>query len=161
MKKQELTKLIGVIILIFNVSTIFLFAQHNSYGGEKVGKTVKVKNKSIDWEAFDNTSSVAITEIKVYDLQGLWKAYKGLYKFGEFVNEMKLTQPFIIEVKNDTYRRHDGGTFGQFTLKGNLIIKLDGSIIDTGIINKITSTELTISWKDKANYTRYYYKKLL
>jgi hypothetical protein len=64
-----------------------------------------------------------------------------------------------MEVKDDTYRRNSKSVFEQFSIKDNLIIKVNEAKIDTGIINKISATELTISWKDKSNYTRYYYIK--
>jgi len=84
---------------------------------------------------------------------------QGVYKLGDYVNAMELTKPFIMEVKDDTYRRNSEEPFEKYTLKDNLIIKTNDSKVDTGIINKITATELTISWKDNSNYTRYFYKK--
>ncbi len=123
-----------------------------------VGKSEEVKNTNVDWEAFDPGSTVAKTEIKTDDLQGLWKAYKGLLRLGDVVKEMTLTTPFIIEIKDNTYRRNSESPFGKFTLSDNTITKEEDGKISTGVINKITATELTITWKD-ANYTRYYYKK--
>ena len=72
---------------------------------------------------------------------------------------MELTKPVIFEVKDNEYRRNASKDFKKFILNRNLIIKADETKIDTGIINKITPAELTISWKNKSNYTRYYYKK--
>jgi hypothetical protein len=131
----------------------------SSSKGEKVGKTIEVNNKNIDWELFESSSTISKSEIKLEHLQGLWNAYKGVYKFGESVNAMELVKPMILEVKNDTYRRNSEGIFENFIIDNNMIIKKSESKIDTGIINKITPTELVVSWKNKANYTRYYYGK--
>jgi len=98
---------------------------------------------------------VSKTEITPQQLQGEWAAYKGVYKFGEHLNEMKLNQPFIVEVQNQAFRRNKDSQFGAFELFENVII----SKADTGIINKLTATELTISWKSGSNYTRYLYEK--
>lgn len=126
---------------------------------EHVGQAIEAPLGEIDWEIFDTASSIPKTEIKVRDIQGLWKAYKGAYRFDGSVNGMELTKPVIFEVKDNEYRRNASKDFKKFILNGNLIIKADETKIDTGIINKITPAELTISWKNKSNYTRYYYKK--
>jgi len=126
---------------------------------EHVGQMIKAPSRDIDWEIFDTTSSISKTAIKVRDIQGLWEAYKGVYLFDGSVNGMELETPAIFEVKENEYRRNVSKEFKEFSLSGNLIIKADETKIDTGIINKITPTELTISWKNKSNYTRYYYKK--
>jgi hypothetical protein len=126
---------------------------------ERVGETTKVKDRDINWEEFEQTSTIKKNEIKFEDLQGLWNAYEGIYRFGEHVNAMKLTQPFIIEVQNKTYRRNSKSEFKNFIIKDNIITSIDKEKVQIGIINKITETELVISWKDNANYTRYYYKK--
>lgn len=158
MNNQEIKKIIGLIIIGLTISCSPKTAPTSSQG-ERVGETVEVKNKNIDWEAFDPTSTISKTEIKTQDLQGLWNAYKGVYRFGENINAMELTKPMIMEVKDDTYRRNSEGVFEKFSIKDNLILKGHEAKVDTGIINKITPTELTISWKNKTNYTRYYYKK--
>ncbi len=126
---------------------------------EKVGETAKVKDKEINWEEFELTSTIKKNEIKFENLQGLWNAYEGIYRFGEHVNAMKLTQPFIMDVKDATYRRNSKSEFKDFTIEDNIITMIDKEKVQIGIINKITETELVISWKDKENYTRYYYKK--
>lgn len=126
---------------------------------EKVGETIKVRDKDINWEEFEQTSTIQKNEIKFENLQGLWNAYEGIYRFGERVNAMKLTQPIIIEVEKETYRRNSKSEFKNFTIKDNIITLIDKEKVQMGIINKITETELVISWKDNANYTRYYYKK--
>jgi len=155
---KNITKSIGIVIIGLTINCSQKTAP-TSLGGERIGKTVELKNKSVIWEAFDTLSTIAKTEIKSENLQGLWKAYKGVLCFGEWVKAMELTKPMIIEVKDDTYRRNSDGDFEKFTIKDNLIIKITETNIDTGIINKITPAELTISWKDKLNYTRYYYTK--
>jgi hypothetical protein len=159
MNKCKIQKIIALIFIGLTICVTALNAQSKSRGGEKVGKTVKVKKKNIIWEAYDTTSIIPINQIESKYLEGLWSAYKGVYLFNGIVNAMDLTQPFIVEFKDNTYRRTLKSPFTQFSLKNNLILKISETKIDTGIINKITSKELTISWKDKSNYTRYYYEK--
>ena len=123
---------------------------------KKVGKTVD-GDKSIKWEEFYK-STVSKDSIDYAHLQGLWKAYKGVYLFGDVINVMSLTTPAIVEVKDQTYRRNNDSEFEKFILDKNFIIN-ERVKSDTGLINKITSKELIISWKTGKNYTRYYYKK--
>lgn len=141
-----------LIICLFNVYSVFSQST-------KVGGTNEIKDKEIDWEEFDETSTKSKSEIKFDDLQGLWSAYEGIYRFGEHINGMKLTQPIIIEVINDSYRRNLKSEHKKFTISENVITLKDKNEVEVGIINKITENELVISWKDKSNYTRYYYKK--
>jgi hypothetical protein len=115
--------------------------------------------KNIDWELYDPNSTVAKSEIRETNLQGLWKAYQGAFRLGDDVNTMNLTQPFIIEFKNSTYRRSSTDKFHPFTIKDNTISCTDEDEKDFGIINQISPNVLTISWKNGLNYTRYYYKK--
>ena len=126
---------------------------------EQVGQVIEAQPRNTDWEIFDSSSTISRTAIKVKDIQGIWSAYKGIYRFDGTVNEMELTDPVIFEVRDSAYRRNASKEFKKFILSGNIIIKADETKIDTGIINKITPAELTISWKNKSNYTRYYYKK--
>jgi hypothetical protein len=149
-----------VIVLFFlGLSISCIHKTSTSSKGERVGETVEVDNKEIDWEAFDPSSTISKTEIKSENLQGLWKAYKGIYRFDQHINGMELTEPMIIEVKEDTYRRNLNREFEEYIIKDNLILKVTEEKVDTGIINKITPNELTISWKDNLNYTRYYYTR--
>ena len=67
----------------------------------------------------------------------------------------------MIEVQNDTYRRNSNGEFETFNVENNILTKKTESKVEVGIINKITSKELTISWKNGSNYTRYYIFKYL
>ncbi|MCH8318040.1 MAG: hypothetical protein IIA88_06030 [Bacteroidetes bacterium] len=149
----------NIIIIFFIGATITCYAQTTTTKGEKVGETIDLKDKNIDWEKFDTTSTFSKQKIKTENLQGLWKAYKGVYRFGEHVNAMELTTPYIIEIRNDTYRRKENGEFKKYKIQENLIIKEENGKVSRGIINKITETQLTISWKDGSNYTRYYYEK--
>jgi hypothetical protein len=158
MNKYEIKRIIGLIIISLSISCSPK-SKPNSSKGERVGETVEVKNKNIDWEAFDQTSTIAQTNIKTENLQGLWKAFKGVYRFGTYNNAMELTKPMLMEVKEDTYRRSSDGAFEKFTIKDNLLLKVTEGKVDTGIVNKISSTELTISWKNNSNYTRYFYTK--
>ena len=132
------------------------FSQNTSAGSEKVGETTEVENKNINWDYFDSSSKVSITEIKTATIQGVWKAYKGLFKFGDVVNTMNLTQPFILEIKDEKYRRSSDSKFEKFTIESNNFASKKKNM-DIGIINKITDTELIITWKNGSNYTRYYY----
>jgi hypothetical protein len=144
---------------IFLAVSLVVLSSVTLYGQKKkVGKTENV-DKSINWEEFHNSSDVPKDSIDYNDLQGLWNAYKGAYRFGDVVNGMSLTAPMIVEVKGETYRRNNKSEFEKFILDRNLIIKQSEVKSDTGLINKITSKELTISWKAGKNYTRYYYKK--
>ena len=158
MYNQNLTRAYLLIItsLALNYSHAIAQAKINV---EHVEQTKEALFSDIDWEIFDTTSSISRIAIEIKDMQGLWTAYKGAYRFDGNVNGMELTAPVIFEVRDGEYRRNPNKDFKKFVLNGNLIIKADEMKIDTGIINKITPTELTISWKNKTNYTRYYYKK--
>ena len=158
MNKKGIGTIVGFIIVGLTAGCSPKTAPTSSKG-ERVGETVEVTNKNIDWEAFDPSSIIEKADIKVENLQGLWNAYKGVYRFEAHVNAMNLTKPMIMEVKEDTYRRNSTGVFEKFIVKDNMIIKVIEAKVDTGVINKITPTILTISWKDKSNYTRYYYQK--
>ncbi|RAR48408.1 hypothetical protein [Flavobacterium lacus] len=146
---------------IMKIVFFFILINFNLAFGqtEKVGVTKEIKEKNINWEEFDQSSSIQKSEIKLINMQGLWKAYEGIYKFNEHVNAMKLTEPFIFEVKKEKYRRNSKSKFKTFTIKENIITMIDKDKVEVGIINKITETEIIISWKNNLNYTRYYYKK--
>ena len=148
-----INKTILLVISLLILFSVTLYGQK-----KKVGKTENA-DKSIKWEEFDNSSDVSKDSINYNHLQGLWNAYKGVYRFGDVINGMSLTSPMIVEVKGETYRRNSKSGFDKFVLDRNLIIKQSEVKSDTGLINKITSKELTISWKAGKNFTRYYYKK--
>jgi hypothetical protein len=158
MNRKEIRRIVGPFLIGLTIVCSAGTAL-TSTAEARIAETVEIENGEIDWEEFDTSSTIAKTAIKIENLQGLWKAYKGLFRFGEKVNSMQLTKPMIMEVKDDTYRRNPEGEFEKFSIRDNLIIKATETKTDTGIINKITSTELTISWKNKSNYTRYYYTK--
>jgi hypothetical protein len=128
-------------------------------GAQKVGHTVDAKNKMIDWEGYDPNSTVHQESITTGELQGLWSAYEGVFRFGNNISIMKLNVPFIIEIKEAACRRNAKDEFQNFIMKDNLLIIPDNIKPDTGIINKLTPGELVITWKRENNYTRYYYKK--
>lgn len=148
--------LIGIACFIMSCSTS---SNTPSSKGEKIGQTVAPKNEPINWEAFAPSSTVAASAITIKDLQGPWKAYQGAFLFEGAMNTMQLTKAILLEVKDDTYRRNSSGVFEGFTIKNNIITKQTENTTEIGIINKISPTELTISWKHNNNYTRYYYKK--
>ena len=117
------------------------------------------KAADINWELYDPGSAIAKVDITTLDIQGIWKAYKGAFKFGDVVNGMNLTKPFIVEIKDDSLRRNSNDSFQKFTLQENYLIIETKETVDTGIVNKLTKKDLTISWKKGSNYTRYYYRK--
>ena len=128
-------------------------------GAQKVDHTVDAKNKMIDWEGYDPSSTVHPENITTEELQGLWNAYEGVFRFGNNISTMKLNVPFIIEIKETACRRNAKDEFKNFIMKDNLLIIPDNIKPDTGIINKLTARELVITWKRENNYTRYYYTK--
>ncbi|MEP6727154.1 MAG: hypothetical protein ABJC98_15140 [Bacteroidota bacterium] len=128
-------------------------------GAQKVGNTTDAKNTIIDWEGYDASSTVPQDSIRSENLQGLWSAYEGVFRFGNNISTMKLNVPFIIEIKDGNCRRNEKDEFQKFSIKENLLIVPGNNKPDTGIINKLTRQQLIISWKRDANYTRYYYKK--
>ena len=153
-KKMKIKTTVCLVFFLGAVNIAFL--QNTSAGVEKVGETAEVENKNINWEYFDSTSKISINEIKFDNIQGVWKAYKGLFKFGDVINTMNLTQPFILEIKDEKYRRSLDSKFRKFTIESNNFISKKKDV-DFGIINKITEKELIITWKNGSNYTRYYY----
>jgi hypothetical protein len=154
--RQRKTLCAALILLCIGMSCLPLINAFASKSGKTIASTNRQNN---NWEAFDPASKVGKNAITAKDLKGMWKAYEGAFIFGGSANTMHLTRPFIIEVKGETYRRNKSDKFEPFSIQENLLIQHFGENIDSGIINKITSDELTISWKQGANYTRYYYKK--
>jgi hypothetical protein len=121
------------------------------------GEPLAESEPNIEWEAFDFGSTVSKTGIKADNLEGYWEARRSVLRFGSNNRVMKLDKPMIIEIKGNTYRRTQDGPFQKFSLVNNLFIGSDAG--DTGVINKITATEFTVSWRNNENYTRYYYAK--
>ena len=152
-------KLLSILIISLSLLlTVSLFSQSTvKVEVEHTRQSIKKLGKAYNWDYFDTTSRVSIDKIKFEDLQGLWKASNGVFKFGDMLNSMSLTQPFPIEIKDGKYRRNLESQFEEFTLNNNEIIckKED----DYGVINKLTDKELVITWKQGENYTRYYYEK--
>ena len=124
---------------------------------EKLRNRITETGKDINWEEFDTTSKVLIDKIQIELLQGEWKAYNGLFKFGGSVNSMALTTPLTIEFKENKYRRSKDSKFEKFDLTNNQIVSKKENYF--GVINKITDNLIVITWKNGDNYTRYYYEK--
>ena len=124
---------------------------------EKLRNTITETGKDINWEEFDTASIVSIDKIKIELLQGEWKAYNGLFKFGGSVNSMALTTPMTIEFKDKAYRRSKKSKFAKFDLTNNQIVSKKEN--DFEVINKITDNLIVITWKNGDSYTRYYYEK--
>lgn len=124
---------------------------------EKARKALGEFGNEYNWESFDTTSKFTIDNIKIENLQGLWKAYNGLFRFGSMVNSMALTQPMTIEVKDEKERRSASSKFEKFTIEKNQLTSKKAG--DFGFINKITANLLVVTWKSNGNYTRYYYEK--
>ncbi|MES2728040.1 MAG: hypothetical protein V4643_13110 [Bacteroidota bacterium] len=158
MNKQGIKNIIGLVVITITIGCSSQTAPIQSQGN-RTGDTVEVKRKIISWEEFDPTSTMGLIDIRKEHLQGVWTAYQGALRNGYYADAIQLTTPALMEVKDDSYRRNAADTFTKFIISDNLIIKATEGKMDTGIINKITATELTISWKDKTNYTRYYYTK--
>jgi len=136
------------------IPIILFFFTISCSTSQRVGSTTK-SNAKIEWEAFDNKSFVEPDKINHNLLTGSWVTYSGIYKFNDIVNEMTLTVPFIIEFKQDTFRRNTKSEFRSFKLENNIIISDE----DIGIINYISKDSIIITWKSKNNYTRYSYKR--
>jgi hypothetical protein len=161
MKRKLIFKKIIFISTFLLLNINFLKAQ--VYHGTKLvpGHTFIVK-ENIDWEAYDSTSTVTADNIEIKDLQGLWKAYNGLFKVQDIVRRIEISKPFIFEVKDNKVRRESYGGFIPFSLKNNSIVMFEDHKIVTGIINKISPNELIITWKNESedvSYTRYFYSK--
>ena len=145
--------------LVFMIAAMACTPKSSPTGAQRVGHTGDAKNKMIDWEGYDPQSTSKQENITTADLQGLWSAYEGIFRFGENISTMKLNVPFIFEVKEANCRRNTKDEFQKFIVKENLLIIPGDVKPDTGIINKLTVAELVISWKKDANFTRYYYRK--
>jgi len=146
------------LLFVFILSTTVSFSQPSAK--KEVAKDRKLIEKigpDFDWEAFDIISVVSIDSIKPETLQGFWKAYNGFFRFNGIANTMKLTQPLTVEFIGDKVKRSVTSALEAFTINRNQITSNDGK--DVGIINMITNNLLIITWKNDANFTRYYYEK--
>lgn len=126
---------------------------------ENVGKTTPLIDTNINWEEYDTSSTILQNNISIENLKGTWKAHQGVFRFNNVFNQMNLTTPFVIQIKKDGIKRNKKDPFDKLTLQENRILIVQKNSIDTGIVNKLTPTELTITWKKGLNYTRYFYKK--
>ena len=120
-------------------------------------KLVEKQGPGFDWLAFDKRSTLSIDSITPASMQGVWKAYNGLFRFGTMVNSMNLTTPFVIEISGSKIKRSATSALDDFTITNNKLVTLVGK--DTGYINTLTPTLLTITWAHEGNVTRYYYEK--
>ena len=145
-----------VLFFIFILSSTVSFSQSNAKKEvQNDRKLIQKEGSDFGWTVFDTKSKISIDSINTEDIQGLWKAYYGLFKFGGMVNSMNLTQPFIIEISGDKIRRSADSALDPFILNKNQLIADSGK--DNGFINKITETLLIITWENDGNFTRYYY----
>ena len=143
---------------------IFIFFSTVSFSQSSAKKEVQNDRKLIQkegsdfgWKVYDTKCKISIDSIRPEIVQGIWKAYYGFFKFGDMINSMNLTQPFIIEINSDKMRRSADLELEPFTLNKNQLTSNDGK--DNGYINKITETLLIITWENDGNFTRYYYSK--
>ena len=114
-------------------------------------------HKDIDWDAYDTTSTVSIDSLNFQALQGVWKAYNGIFKFNGSVNSMALTTPLVLQFKDDSCRHDLKDEFNKFTITKNYFESQDGAW--HGYINSISDKLLVITLNMGENRTRYYYEK--
>jgi len=124
---------------------------------EKIRESIAQTHRDIDWNTYDATSKVLIDSININMLQGVWKAYDGIFKFNGSVNSMALTTPLVIEFAEDKYRTNLKGAFKRFALAKNHIKAKEENW--DGYINSISDSILVITWGDGDNKSRYYYQK--
>jgi len=117
--------------------------------------------KEIYWESYDPESIVSKSEISKSDLYGEWKAMEGAYLvFGEPSSRlMNLNKPKTIEFESKGMRKKLNAKFVDFTIEENQISRMNRTRLELGYINKLTESELTITWKNETNYIRYNYTK--
>jgi len=124
---------------------------------QAIRESINKTHKDIDWNAFDMTSQIPIDSLNIQALQGVWKAYNGIFKFNGSVNSMALTTPMVLEFKDDQYRTDLKATFKRFTLTKNYFEAQEGTW--HGYINSISEKDLVITLNSGENRTRYYYEK--
>ena len=133
------------------------------YNGRELvpGQSFNVEDKNINWEAYDSTSMVTADKIELKDIQGLWKAHTRVFKYEDNVRRIEISKPYIFEVKGNKARRNSQDVFIPFSLKNNFVVMIEDHNMISGIINKISPTELTITWKNELNFSfdRCYYSK--
>ena len=158
-EKIILKKIILISIILFQI-TIRLNAQVFNGNDLVPGHTSNVEDKNINWESYDSTSTIQADRIELKDIQGLWKAYKGIFKYDDNVRTIDISKPFIFEVKDNKARRSYNG-FIPFSLRKNNIVLMENRNMIVGIINKISPNEMTITWENESlhRYDRYFYSK--
>ena len=114
---------------------------------------------TIPWEDYDNSSIFPNSKITAIALQGVWETTQGVYKNGIYNQPLNFKTPYILEFSKNTLRRSANDKFTKFTMVNNVLTVKDEYQIDLGIINKITATELIVTWKSNGNYTRYFYTR--
>jgi hypothetical protein len=147
-----------ILLCALLLSTSFVVAQPRAKKEvETDRKLAEKQGPDFDWLAFDKRSTITIDSIKPTSMQGAWKAYYGLFRFGTMVNSMNLTTPFVIEISGNQIKRSATSPLDDFTITNNKLTTLKEK--DTGYINTLTATLLTITWQHEGNVTRYYYEK--
>jgi hypothetical protein len=145
---------------------LFLFlASAQSSFAQKAGKKQVEKDRrqvqrdgnNFKWESW-NASSDAVTSIDSVHVSGTWKAYNGLFAFNGMINSMNLFEPFVIQIRGATISRSENSGFVPFEILGNKLL-VRGEQTEEGFVNLLTDKMLVISWKNGANYTRYYYER--
>jgi hypothetical protein len=124
---------------------------------QAIRKSMAKTHTDIDWNAYDMTSKIPIDNINIQELQGVWKAYNGIFKFNGTINSMALTTPMLLEFKDDNYRGDVNFPFNGFTLIKNHLQAREGDW--NGYINSISDKLLVITLNSGENRTRYYYEK--
>jgi hypothetical protein len=114
---------------------------------------------TISWEEYDKTSSVSKAKLSASLLQGQWTTNYGLYKDGEYNQPLNFNTPFVLEFEKKTLRRSAVEKFTPYNIINNIITVKNKDQKDIGFINKLTETELIITWKAYGNYTRYFYTR--
>ena len=124
---------------------------------QAIRESITKTHRDIEWDAFDTTSKIPIDSINIQALQGVWKAYNGIFRFNGSVNSMTLTTPLVLEFKDDKYRTELKATFKRFALTKNYVEAQEE--IWHGHINSISDKVLVITWNSGENRSRYYYEK--
>jgi hypothetical protein len=130
----------------------------SSNASEETKKNTSVA-LTIPWEAYDKSSSIPKTKITSLVLQGVWTTSHGTFQDGEYIRTLNLKTPSMLAFSKTTLKRAKNEEFIKYTIANNILTVKGEYQTDTGIINKITSTELIITWKVNGNYTRYFYTR--
>lgn len=154
---KQLRNLAVVLLLSFAI-TKDAFSQTSPKAEiQAIRESIEKTHKDIDWNAFDTTSQIPIDSVNIQALQGVWKAYNGIFKFNGSVNSMALTTPMVLEFKDDQFRTDLKAAFKRFALAKNYFESQEGTW--RGYINSISDKVLVITLNREDNRTRYYYEK--